>query len=89
LLLPELGIELVELLDFAVSSPAAIAIPGFPQINIRDPVEASRRKEPGSKLAGNRLTVNESVCVRRAYGLFIKIFGIGQTALYACDFGSC
>src|SRR4029077_10378277 len=82
LLLPELGIELVELPYFAVSSPAEIAIPGLPQICIRDLVEASRRKEAGGKLARNRLIVNESVFVRRAHGLFIKTFGIEQAALY-------
>src|SRR6267378_655983 len=81
--------EMVELPYFAVSPPSEIAVPGFPQISIGNLVEASCRVEPGGNLVRNCLIVNESVCVRRAHGLFIKTFGIEHAAVYACDFGTC
>jgi len=82
------GIELVELPYFAVSPPTEIAIPGFPQICVRDLVEASCRVEAGSNFVDNRLIVDESIGVRRADGLFVKAFGVDQAAFYSCDFGS-
>ena len=69
----------------AISPPTLIAIPGFEQVRICDLVETTCRVEACGNLVGDRLIVNKAVCLRRADGLFIKVFGIDHAAFYSCD----
>src|SRR5215831_16118376 len=77
---------MVELLYFAISSPTEIAVPGFPQISIRDFVEPACRVEARGDLVGNRLIMDESVRVCGADRLFIEAHRVEVAAFYSCDF---
>src|SRR5499427_8206537 len=70
---------------FAVGSPSSVAVQGLPQIRIRNLVETAPRIKARGNLVGNRLIVDESVCVRGADGLLIKALGIEHSAFYSCD----
>src|SRR5262245_52161922 len=81
-----MGIQLLELLYFAISSPTEIAVSGFAQIRIREVVELSCRIKARGNLVGNRLVVDETVRVRGADSFFIEAHGIEVAAFYSCDF---
>src|SRR5262249_30025368 len=78
-----MGIQLLELLYFAISSPTEIAVAGFPQIGIRDLVEPSCRVETRRELVGHCLIVDKGIGVRGADGLFVKTHGIQLAAFYS------
>src|SRR5579863_3189737 len=59
----ELRIDLVELANLSVCSPAQVAVPRVPQIGRRDLLETARRVEASRKLVSNRLVVYEAVFV--------------------------
>src|SRR5215510_2959538 len=77
---------MVELFYLAIGSPTEVAVPGFAQIRIRDSVERARRVKAGGGLVGNRLIMDESVCVRGADRLFIEPHRVELAAFYSCDF---
>ena len=77
----ELRIELLELANLSVGSPAQVAVPRVPQIGRRDLLETARRVEASRKLVGNRLVVYEAVFVRRADGLLIQLLSIQRRGL--------
>src|SRR5580704_9022178 len=72
----ELGIELLELANLSVGSPAQVAVPRIPQIGRRDLLETARRVETSRKLVGNRLVVYEAIFVRGTDGLLIQILSV-------------
>src|SRR5580704_12182600 len=81
----EVRIELIELPDLAISSPAEIAVPCISQIRARDFLETTCRVEARGDLIGDRLIVNKAVFVCRVYGSFVKILGVEFAAFYASD----
>ena len=80
---PELRILLIELTHFAVGSPAQIAVPGFAQIRIRELFEPSCRIESCGNLVGDRLIVDEPVCVSGTDCLLVKAHCIEVATLDA------
>src|SRR5262245_30651054 len=79
---------MVELLYFAISSPTEIAVPGFPQISIRDFVEPACRVKARGNLVGNRLIMDEAVHVRGADRLFIEAHRLKVAAFNPGDLGA-
>src|SRR5580658_9212841 len=79
---------MVQLRYFAISPPTLIAIPGFVQIRICKRLETTSCVEARGDLVGYRFIVNESVCVRRANGFFVKAFGLDNAAFYSRDFST-
>src|ERR1700730_14380231 len=73
-------IELLELPNLSVGSPAQVAIPRVPQIGRRDLLETARRVEASGKLVGNRLVVYEAVFVRGADGLLVQFLSVQHAA---------
>src|SRR5438132_621100 len=65
-----------------------VAVPGVPQVHMRDLLEAACRVEARSEFVGERLIVDKAVCVRRADGLLVKTLGIELAALNASDLGT-
>ena len=70
---------------FPVGSPTQVAVPGVPQIRVRDLLETTCRVEARREFVGERLIVDKAVCVRRADGLFVEVHGIEVAAFDACD----
>ena len=70
---------------FAIGSPASVTVQGLPQIRIRNLVETAPCIKARRNLVGDRLIVDESVCVRGADGLFLKALGLEHSAFHSCD----
>src|SRR5262245_15355595 len=81
-----MGIQLLELLYFAISSPTEIAVAGFPQISIRDFVETTCHVKAGRNFVGDTLNVYETVLSCRADRPLVQAHGIEVAAFYSCDF---
>src|SRR5690242_11776199 len=62
----ELRIELLELANLSVGSPAQVAVPRVPQIGSRDLLETARRVEASRQLVSKRLVLYEAIFVRGA-----------------------
>ena len=71
LCLAEMWIKLFELPNLAVGSPTDIAVARVPQIHMGELFEATRRVEARGQFVGERLVVDEAVCLGRADGLFV------------------
>ena len=56
--------QLFELPNFAIGSPTGIAVPGFPQIRLRELAKTARSVEARRHLVGERLIVDEGISVR-------------------------
>src|SRR5579862_4619440 len=72
----ELRIELVELADLSVGSPAQVAVPRVSQIGRRDLLETSRRIEACGKLVSNRLVLYEAIFVCGPDGLLVQLLSV-------------
>src|SRR5215471_5990394 len=83
--LPELRIQLVELLHFAIGSPTYIAMPRVPQVRARDLIEATSHVEARGDFVGDRLIVDKSVFVCRADCLLVEALSIQQVTFNTCD----
>src|SRR5262245_46781581 len=62
-----------------------IAIPSFPQVRVRDRIEATCQVKARGELVIERLIVNKAVCVGRADGLLVEMLSIELAAFYSCD----
>ena len=69
----------------AIGSPTQITVPGIPQIRVCDLVESKRRVETRGELIGERLVVDEAICVGRADRMFVKVLGIELAAFDTCN----
>ncbi len=88
LVLPEIRIELIELPNLAIGSPAGIAGAGLAQIGLGELVKSARPVEGGGALIGDRLVVNESVASGRADCLLIQTLGLELAAFETGDLGA-
>src|SRR5262249_53412533 len=85
---PQLRIELIELPHLAVSAPTEIAVPGIPQIGMRDLFEATCRVAARGEFYGERFVVNKAVSARRADSLVVETLGIELASFDASDLGA-
>src|SRR5262249_28553371 len=74
--LPQPRIQLVELPHLSVGSPSEITTPCVCQVEMCDFLEAARRVKAGSQLIGERLVVDEAVCLGRLDRPFVKTLRI-------------
>ena len=84
----DLRVELHELSNLRVGSPAAIARSGIPQVSGRNRLEAARRIKASGPLVGDRLDVDKAVGVRRTHGFLIEVLSVEHTALNPGDLGT-
>ena len=82
------GYNSVELPHLAIGSPTEVAVPGIPQVPMRDLLETACRVEARSEFVGERLIMDKAVCVRRADRLLVEALGIKLAAFDACDLGA-
>src|SRR5437870_12611605 len=57
----EMGMKVIELPHLALGAPEQVAVPGLPQVEMRDVLEAARCIETRGKLARECLVVDEAV----------------------------
>jgi hypothetical protein len=69
--LVQMRVAFVELPYFAVRAPLEIAVPGVPQTDVREPLEASRCIKPRGYLMGQRFVLHEAVVMGGSNGLFV------------------
>src|SRR5262249_15328632 len=81
LVLSQPRMELLELPHLSVGAPSQIAPPRVSQIVMRNLLEAARRVEAGSQLAGARLVVDKAVSACRHYGALVKVHSLKGTPL--------
>src|SRR5262249_45263616 len=84
----QVRIELIELSDLSICTPAEIPIPGISEIRPRDGLEAARRVEAGRQLVCERLIVDELVVARCLERRFVEALRIELPALDAGDLGA-
>src|SRR5262249_30631106 len=77
--------ELIELPHLSVGAPAEITAACISQVEMRDLVEAARRVKAGSQLVGERLVVDEAVCLGRHDGALVQVHGIDRAPLETGD----
>ncbi len=85
LFLAEVRIELVKLPHFAVRSPAQVALAGVSQVQLRNRLETAHPVESPGQFIGDRHILDKAVCLGRADGLLVKVFGIKYAAFDASD----
>src|SRR5428012_11747 len=86
--LPQLRIELIELLNLGLGAPPQISVSGVPHIGLGKRLEAACRIEACRQFVGERLIVNEAVGAGGADGLFVQLFGLELAAFNARDLGA-
>src|SRR6516165_2864449 len=79
--LPQLGMELIELPHLAIGSPSEIAPPCVSQVDMRDLVETTRRVKAGSQLVGERFVVDKAVSACRHDGALVQVHGLERPSL--------
>src|SRR5207245_9027529 len=80
--------KLIELPHLALGAPEQVAVPGLPQVEMRDVLEAARCIETRGKLARECLVVDEAVRSCRSDRPFVEPHRLGIPALDARDLGS-
>ena len=85
---PAIQVELVELPNLPVGSPAQVAVAGVAQIQLRDLLETALGVESGGNLVGERLVVNKAIGAGGADGQLIESLGIELALFDARDFGA-
>ena len=82
----DLRIELLELSNLGIRSPAEIAVAGIAQVGRCNRLEAARRVKAAGPLVGDRLIVDKAVRVRRMHGFLIEVLRVEHAAFNPGDF---
>ncbi len=72
----QVRVAFVKLPDLAERAPPEVAVPGFPHIEVRELLEASRGIELRGQLMGKPLVLHETVLPSRLNRLLVKALGV-------------